>query len=144
MGGKGTLRPGMGQTLIDASPRDLGGWSQSVEPGCEERLDLAATAGAFQFRADGLALDDDECRHHIDAEPVDEVRPLLLGDAVETERLVVSSPLQNLGEESFDAPTGARHAGVEEDESRLRCWTRSRGRCSHGLPPYRCGPFSLR
>src|SRR5213078_162688 len=75
--------------------------SGSVQPGLQEGLDLAATARLLEPCADRLALDDDERRKGRDVEAIDQVGSLFAGDAVELERLVVSPPLQHLGEESL-------------------------------------------
>src|SRR5262249_40460470 len=81
---------------------------ESLQPGSEEALDLPAAARPFEPGAHGLSFDDDERRHRPDREALDEVRPFLLVDAVELERAVVAASLEHLGEEPFDAATGAR------------------------------------
>src|SRR3954451_10883514 len=74
-----------------------------LEARCGEALDLAAAARLLEPGADDLVLDDDERRHRLDLEPLYEVRPLLLVDAVELERSVIPAPLQHLGKEALDA-----------------------------------------
>ena len=88
--------------------------------GREEPLDLTASARLRELRAHALALHDDESRHRVDTEPLDQIGPLPAVDAVELERAVVPSALQNLREESLDAAAAARDAGMEEHEPRLR------------------------
>jgi len=74
-----------------------------VEPGREEAFDLPAPTRPLEAGADDFVLDDDESRHRLDAEALDEVRPLLLVHPVQLERAVVPPPLEHLGEEPLGA-----------------------------------------
>ena len=74
-----------------------------MEPGREEALDLAAAARPLKAGADDLVLDDDEGRHRLDAEALDEVGTLLLVHPVQLEGAVIPAPLENLGEEPLGA-----------------------------------------
>ena len=76
-----------------------------LEPGRQETLDVAATARALQSRCDRAILDDDQRRHRLDLEMLQQVRPLLLGDTHELERPVIPPPLKNLREEALNTPT---------------------------------------
>ena len=104
-----------------------------VEPGREEALDVPAASWPLEAGRDGLVLDDDEGRHRLDLEPLEQVRMLLFRDHHDVERAVVAPPLQHLGEEPFHAPAVTRQARMEEDEPGL---VRERGdsHC-HVAPP---------
>jgi len=88
----------------------------SVQPGSEEALDLLAAARPFEPAFDGFVLDDDERRHGLDSETLEQIRVLLLGDPHHVERSVVAPPLEHLREETFDPPAVPRQRRVEEDE----------------------------
>src|SRR5207244_4060070 len=90
-----------------------------LEPGRQEALDLAAAARLLEPGLHDFVLNDDERRHRLYAESLDEVRPLLLVNTVELEGAVVAPALENLGEEPFDATTGARDRRIEEHEPGL-------------------------
>jgi hypothetical protein len=81
----------------------------------------------LELCAHDLSLDNDEGWHGRDPETFHEVWPILLGDAVELERLVVLPSLQNLSKESFCAPARAGHARVKEDQSGLVAGAHGRG-----------------
>src|SRR4051794_3364948 len=88
-----------------------------AEPGGEEERDLRAAARRDEASADGAAVDDDERRHLLDAKALEQVRPLLLDDVLDEERVVVAPALEDLGEEAVYAlaPSGALRAEVGED-----------------------------
>src|SRR5262245_35288094 len=104
-----------------------------VKPGGEEAFDVAAAARLLEAACDGAALDDDQRRHGLDAEPLQQVRALLLRDPHDMERAMVPAALQHLRQEALDPPTMAGQCRVEEDEPRLlyQGWA---SRC-HVAPP---------
>src|SRR5205085_11602610 len=90
-----------------------------VQPGRKESLDVAAPARAREPASHLVPLDDHERRHLLDREPLHEVGPFLLRDAVERERAVVPPALEDLRQEALDPATLARERRVEVDEARF-------------------------
>ena len=90
-----------------------------LEPGLQEAFDVAAAARPLQAPRDTPPVDDDEGRHRLDLEVLEQIRALFLGDMDDVERAVVPAPLQYLGEKPFDAPTMAGQRRVKEDQARL-------------------------
>ena len=93
--------------------------SYLLEPGLQEAFDVAAATGSLEAPGDPAAVDDDERRHRLDLEVLEQIRALFLGDMDDVERPVVPSPLQNLSEEPLDAPTMAGQCRVKEDQPGL-------------------------
>ena len=79
-----------------------------TEPGGEEERDLRAAAWLDEARADSASFDDEERRDLLDAEPLEQIRALLLDDVLDHERLVVPPPLEDLGEKAVHALAAAR------------------------------------
>src|SRR5215212_10456637 len=90
-----------------------------VQPGGEEPFDVAAAARRLEPPRHCLALDDDQRRHRLDPEVLEEIRTLFLGHADDLERPVVAATLENLREEPLDTPTMAGQCRMEEDEAGL-------------------------
>jgi hypothetical protein len=104
-----------------------------VQPGGEEALDLSAAAGPLEAAGDGAALDDEQRRHALDSEALEQVGAFLLRDSHERESAVVAATLQHLREESLDTPTMAGQCRVEEDKPRL--WLYGWADRRHVAPP---------
>jgi hypothetical protein len=90
-----------------------------LQPGGEEALDVAAAARPLEAPRDGTPLHDDQGRHRLDLEVLQQVRALLLRDADDLERPVVAPSLQHLGKEPLHTSTMSGQCRVEEDQPGL-------------------------
>src|SRR5436190_4008498 len=90
-----------------------------VQPGRQELLDVAAAARTCEPAPDRLSFHDYERRHLVHGEPLEQVRPFLLRDAENLEGAVVSTALENLGQEALHPAAVPGQARVEEDEARF-------------------------
>lgn len=91
-----------------------------MEPGFELGLELAAASRRDDSTEDLVAVEHEERRHLVDVEPSREIGPPVDGYLHELEGLVVSAPLQHLGDESLCSAALSRSGRLEEDELRSR------------------------
>src|SRR5581483_630484 len=87
-----------------------------VQPGPEHVFDVAAAARVREPALDAAVGDDEQRRHLVDAEALDEVGALVDVDLVEDEGAVVLPPLEDLRDEALDAPAPSGELRVEEHE----------------------------
>jgi hypothetical protein len=76
-----------------------------LKPGREEALDLPTASRLREAGRDRPLFHHDERRQLVDPEVLDEVRTLLLLDAIEVERSVVPPALEHLREEPLGSAT---------------------------------------
>src|SRR5262249_15497941 len=91
----------------------------SAEPGREEPRDVLGPARQLEARRDHLALEHEQRRRERDRELVEQIRSLLLRDAVVPERLVVAPVLKHLRDVPLDSTALPRTARMEVHEARL-------------------------
>jgi hypothetical protein len=89
-----------------------------VQPRLQHSLDLTASFGVFEAGLNATIRDDEQRRHRLDAEPLCKVGPLVDVHLAEDEGAVVSSALQDLGDQGLDPAAAAGHLRVEEDKPR--------------------------
>lgn len=82
----------------------------SVQPARQKAFDLAAAARRLQPSGDRFPLDHDERRDPFDPEALEQIGAFFLRNLHDLEGGVIPPALQDLGEESFDAPTVTRVA----------------------------------
>src|SRR4051812_23029026 len=97
-----------------------------MSPGCssqprrKEALDLDGVVRLLEPALDLVSVDHEQRRRHRDPQPFHEVGAFAHLDAVHHERVVVPTPLQDLGDEALDSACLTVVRVVENQQPRLR------------------------